>query len=227
MKRIASTLLVLMTLINTLPAQDDYRKSITGANAGVTIPFADFAGNKMEPSAGFASTGMNIDGDLLLFTGRYFGFTSGIGYASVFFAERDYRAEYDRMLDGYGQNRVSVGNYQVLKGMLGFAFRIPVTGHVEALITCQAGVAFCVHPDLMVTNTELGTINTINRNSTWSPVSSAGVKINYWLNEKYGINLNYSLNATKPGFDDQTGTGGNFYLPVRYMNINAGVVVSL
>jgi hypothetical protein len=131
------------------------------------------------------------------------------------------------MLDGYGQNTVSAGNYQVLKGMLGLAFRIPVTRQLEALITCQAGVAFCVHPDLVVTNTELGTINTIKRNSTWSPVSTAGVKVNYWLNEKYGINLNYSLNATKPGFNDKTGTGGNFFLPVRYMNINAGVVVSL
>jgi len=227
MKKTVLTLLLLVAAINLLPAQKENRKSIFGVNAGVAIPFAEFADRTMEGYSGFAAAGMNIDVDLLRYIGRYFGFTSNIGYASIFFNEKEYRTEYDRILSGYGQNSVTAGNYQVLKGLLGYTFRIPVTEQAEVLLFCQAGVALSLHPDLLVTNTELGVINSVSRNSDWHPVSNTGVKINYWMNDKYGISLNYSLNATRPAFSDQTGIRGTFVLPIRYMTVNAGLVMNL
>jgi hypothetical protein len=181
----------------------------------------------MTSYAGFASPGINMEIDLLRYTSRFFGFTSGIGYASIFFREKAYQAEYDRILAGYGENKVSAGNYQVLTGVLGFILKIPETRHTEALIVCRLGIAMSVHPDLVVANSKLGEINTVGINSDWNSAANMGLKVHYWLTEKYGITLNYSFNSTRPHFRDDTGLGKSFYLPVRYMNINAGFVMNL
>ena len=227
MKKTAITLLFLLIGLNLIFSQEYSRKTIFGVNAGCSLPYAEFAARTMTSYAGFASPGMNMEIDLLRYTGRFFGFTSGIGYASFFFREKAYRAEYDRILAGYGENSVSSGNYQVLTGVLGFILKIPETRHTEALIVCRLGIAMSVHPDLVVTNSKLGEINTVSKNSDWNPTVNMGLKVHYWLTEKYGITLNYSLNSARPHFRDDTGLGKSFFLPVRYMNINAGFVMNL
>jgi hypothetical protein len=227
MKKTAITLLFLLIGLNLLFSQEYRRKTIFGVNAGCSLPYAEFAAKTMTSYAGFASPGMNMEIDLLRYTGRFFGFTSGIGYASFFFREKAYQAEYDRILAGYGENTVSAGNYQVLTGVLGFILKIPETRHTEALIVCRLGIAMSVHPNLVVTNSKLGEINTVSNNSDWNSVGNLGLKVHYWLTEKYGITFNYSLNSTRPHFRDETGLGKSFFIPVRYMNINAGFVMNL
>ena len=227
MKKTAITLLFFLIELNFLYSQEYSRKTVFGVNAGCSLPYAEFAAGKMTSYAGFASPGMNIEIELMRYTGRFFGFTSGIGYASFFFREKAYQAEYDRILAGYGENTVSAGNYQVLTGVLGFILKIPETRHTEALIFCRLGIAMSVHPDLAVTNSKLGKINTVGINSDCSTIANMGLKVHYWLTEKYGITLNYSLYSTRPNFRDDTGLGRSFFLPVRYMNINAGFIMNL
>ncbi len=227
MKKTAITLLLLLIELNLLYSQEYTRKTVFGINAGCSLPYAEFAARTMTSYAGFAAPGMNMEVDLMRYTGRFFGFTSGLGYASFFFREKAYQAEYDRILAGWGENTVSAGNYQMLTGVLGLILKIPETRHIGVLIVCRLGIAMSVHPDLVVTNSKVGEINTVSKNSDWSSAANLGLKVHYWLTEKYGITLNYSLNSARPGFRDDTGIGKSFFLPVRYMNINAGIVMNL
>jgi hypothetical protein len=99
--------------------------------------------------------------------------------------------------------------------------------HFEVMLVFHLGIAMTVHPELVVTNTELGVINSLQKDIARSAMGNAGAKINYWLTQKYGINLNFSLNCTNPGFFDDSGFEQAFTLPVRYQNINVGFVINL
>ena len=213
--------------INLLYSQNENKKSVLGINSGISIPFDEFDNKTMAGYAGFAGAGANVEMDFLRYVGRFFGLSSTIGYASISFNENAYKAEYDRILDYFGETVVDAGNYQVLKGMVGMIIKIPETKHTEVLLIYQLGYTMSVHPDILVSNSELGVINSVEKNRAWSSISNAGIKINYWLSEKYGISLNYNLNFTKPNFHDNTGLGGPFALPIRYQNINVGFVMNL
>lgn len=222
-------LLVYIALILAAPplfSQKTGKKSVFGVNSGVSLPFNDFADKTMIYRAGFASAGPNIEAEYLYY-GKFFGFSSSIGYASIFFNEKAYQAEYARALGGYGTNEVTAGNYQILKFLVGYTLKIPEFNHTEVMILFHLGYALTVHPDLLVTNSELGEINRVAKDAGGAPVSNAGLKINYWLTRQYGLTLNAGLNLTLPGFYDDTGPGGSFFLPVHYSNINIGFVMNL
>jgi hypothetical protein len=227
MKKTSIILALLLIILYPVYSQEDLRKSIFSVGAGCSLPFADFAGRTMESYAGFAGAGINMEIGFQHFSGRFFGISSSLGYASVFFKEKAYQAEYDRILGGYGQNNVSAGNYQVISGLLGFVIKTPEIRHTEALLNWQLGIAMSVHPGLVVTNSELGVINSVSKNNDLRLAGNLGLKVNYWLTERYGISLNYSLNYTRPCFHDETSIEKIFFLPVRYMNINAGFVMKL
>jgi hypothetical protein len=227
MKKVALTILTSLLAINILYSQNEDKKSILGINSGISIPFEEFDNKTLEGYSGFAGTGANVEIDFLRYFGRVFGFSSTIGYSGISFNENAYKAEYDRILNHYGETVVDAGNYQVLKGMVGVIIKIPETMHTEVLLIFQLGIAMSVHPDILVSNSELGVINSVEKNSDWNSISNAGIKINYWLNEKYGISLNYNLNSTRPGFNDNTGLEGPFFLPISYQNINLGLVINL
>ncbi len=220
-----ASLLVIVT-VNPLFPQKAVKKSVFGANAGISIPYYEFAQTTFRYDAGFAGPGPNIEAEFLRY-GKFFGFSSSIGYASFFFKEKKYQAEYDRVLNGYGSNEVNAGNYQVLKFLVGFTLKLPEMERTEVMLLFHLGYALSVHPNLTVINSELGEINNIRRSTDRSPVSNAGLKVNYWLNDKYGINLNSGLNLTRPAFYDATGPGGTFFMPVRYVNANIGFVMKL
>jgi hypothetical protein len=227
MKKTAITILIFLMTLTLVYAQKENKKSVVGINSGISIPFADFAEKKMENFAGFAGAGANIEIDFFRYTGKYFGLCSNIGYSNLFFNEKAYKSEYDRILDHYGETTVNAGNYQILKGLIGLILKIPETRHTEVLLIFQLGCSMSVHPDLLVSNSVLGEINSVKKDTKWSSMSNAGIKINYYLSEKYGISLNYGLNFTKPGFYDETSIERVFILPVRYQNINIGLVINL
>jgi len=227
MKKPVLTILIFLITIPLVDAQKENKKSLVCINSGISIPFADFADKKMENYSGFAAPGANIEIDFFRYTGRFFGLSSNIGYSSIFFNEKAYKSEYDHILDNYGETTVAAGNYQILKGLIGLILKIPETRHAEVLLVFQLGCSMSVHPDLLVTNSELGEINSVKKGTEWSSMSNAGIKINYYLSEKYGISLNYGLNSTRPGFYDETSNEKVFFLPVRYQNINIGLVINL
>lgn len=217
-------LLILVTA--TGHAQEKIRKSVFGANAGVSIPYNEFARHAFSYEAGFASPGPIIEAEYLYY-GKFFGFSSGIGYSSLFFNEKAYRAEYDRTLGGYGINEVSAGNYQVLRFLAGFTLKLPQMEHTEIMFLFHLGYALSVHPNLRVTNSELGVINTVDRTPGGSPMANAGLKINYWLNDRYGVSLNGSVTTTEPSFSDKTGPDGSFSMLMNYASVSVGFIMNL
>ncbi len=227
MKKPVLTILICLTIIPLVNAQKENKKSLVGINSGISVPYADFADKNMENYSGFAGAGANLEIDFLRYTGRFFGLSSNIGYSNISFNEKAYKSEYDRILNNYGETTVTAGNYQILKGLVGLIVKIPETRHAEVLLVFQLGCSMSVHPELIVTNSELGEINSVKKDTRWSSMSNAGIKINYYLSEKYGISLNYGLNSTMPGFNDETSVEGFFFLPVRYQNINIGLVINL
>ncbi|TFG42233.1 MAG: hypothetical protein E4H43_03480 [Bacteroidia bacterium] len=227
MKKALLAIVASLLAMNILYSQNEDKKSILGINSGLSIPFEEFDNKTLTGYSGFAGAGANVELDFLRYLGRFFGLSSTIGYSSISFNENAYKAEYDRILNNYGVTVVDAGNYQVLKGMVGMIIKIPETMHTEVMLIFQLGIAMSVHPDIVVSNSELGVINSVGKNSDWSSISSAGIKINYWLTGKYGISLNYNLNSTRPGFHDNTGLEGPFFVPIRYQNINAGIVINI
>jgi len=227
MRKTALTILTFLMVTTLAYPQNKNKKSVAGINAGLSVPFAEFADKKMEYYSGFAGVGPNIEVDIFRYTGKYFGLSSNIGYANIFFNEKAYKSEYDRILNNYEETTVNAGNYHILKGMVGIILKIPETRHTEVLLVFQLGCAMSIHPDLLVSNSALGEINSVKKDTEWSAMSNTGIKINYYLTEKYGISLNYGLNFTKPGFSDVTSIERVFSLPVRYQNINVGLVINL
>jgi hypothetical protein len=226
MKRtILFSMVLFLAAVTALPQKRTW-KSVLGAGAGVSIPYKEFSYNTFRYDAGFASPGPNLEAEYL-FYGKIFGFSTAIGYSSLFFDENAYRAEYDRTLGGYGINEVSAGNYQVLKILAGFTLKLPEIEHTEVMFLFHLGFAHTVHPDLLVTNSELGVINSIEKVSGAGPAANAGIKINYWLNERYGISLNGSVSTTTPSFTDYTAPDSYFGLPVYCAAVNVGFVMNL
>jgi len=201
-------------------------KSVFGASTGVSIPLDEFAVKYFTWDAGFASLGPNFEAEYLYY-GKIFGFSSSISYTSIFFNEKAYQSEYDRTLNGYGTNEVTAGNYQIMKFLVGFTLKTPEFSNTEVMLLFHLGYGVAMHPNLLVTNSEFGVINSVTRNAGRGAVASMGLKINYWLNERYGVSLNGTLNGMSSGFIDETAPDGNFQMPMNHANINIGFVMNL
>jgi hypothetical protein len=226
MKNTLAIMALLATVTLTGHAQQKVRKSVFGVTSGISIPFSDFANDSFTRDAGFAAPGPGIEAEYLYY-GKVFGFSSSVGYANFFFNEKGYLAEYDRTLNGYGVNEMAAGNYQVMKFLMGFTLKTPEFRHTEILLLFNVGFSRCVHPDLRVTNSELGVINSMEKDAGGSPAVSAGIKINYWLNNRYGFSLKGSLDNTRPAFFDVTAPDGIFFMPIDYASIKIGFVMNL
>ncbi len=226
MKKLTLVLLMAVLAAVTALPQQTARKSVFGVSTGVSIPLDEFAVKVFTYDAGFSSPGPNLEAEYLYY-GKIFGFSSSVSYASLFFNEKTYQAEYDRTLGGYGTNEVSAGNYQIIKALVGFTLKIPEFNHTEVMLLFHLGYAVAVHPNLLVNNSEFGVINSVDRNAGGGPVANMGLKINYWLNERYGVSLNGSVNGMSSGFIDETGPDGYFFMPMNHANVNVGFVMNL
>lgn len=227
MKRLTLALLILMLAAVTASPQKTPGKSVFGVSTGVSVPLDEFALKTFTWDAGFAAPGPNLEAEYLYY-GKVFGFSSSLGYANFFFNEKAYLSEYDRTLNDYGVNEVSAGNYQVIKALIGFTLKIPEFSNTDVMLLFHLGYARAVHPNLLVTNSELGVINSVERNTgSGGAVASAGLKINYWLNERYGLSFNSSVNGLSAGFMDETGPDGNFQMPLNHADFNIGFVMNL
>lgn len=226
MKRITIAFIMLFFVTMTVTPQKPAKKSVFGGSAGISLPLDEFALKYFTWDAGFASAGPNLQAEYLYY-GKIFGFSSSVGYSSIFINEKKYQAEYDRTMNGYGTNDVSAGNYQIIKALIGFTLKTPEFSNAEVMLLFNLGYAVAVHPNLFVTNSELGVINSVSRNTGGGPVASLGIKVNYWLNERYGLSLNGSVNGMSSGFIDETAPDTAFQMPMNHANINIGFVMNL
>ena len=227
MKKIISILTLLSVLTINCHSQQQVKKTIFGAGAGLSLPYAEFASKSLKVNAGFASAGLNAEASLMRYTGRVFGLSATLGYSNIFISEKDFETEYNRVLNGNGTNRVTAGNYQIINGMAGLIFKVPEFSNTDILLMFNMGAALTVHPDLTVTNSYIGVINTVKKNADFSIISNASIRVNHWLTERYGFSAGYSLNATRPSIEDDTSIDGYFLLPVRYQNLYVGFIMNL
>ncbi len=212
---------------SNLHAQNENKKNVFSGFLGVSLPTNEFAETTFEHDAGYANAGANIELDYYRYTGKYFALNVSIGYAAFGFNESAYTNGYYRALNKTDGIKTEAGAYQFMNTSFGLVFKIPIGSDFEVLFVPMIGFALCHHPDLVVTDDETGVINSISKDN--SNAGSAGIKVqlNYYLSEKYGINLSYGRFATTPGFSDKTSFEQHFNLPVSFQNINVGVTIIL
>ena len=220
--------MLLNTFFYYATAQESPGRNILLAGCGVSIPYGEFSWKTFNSGGEFATVGPGLDVEIMHFTRSFFGFSARVGYSSIFFGEKAYRSEYERILGTDGEVTVSAGNYQFLSGMAGFLARMPEFLDTRIILQVQTGYVLCVHPDLVVDHAYWGRLNTVKQVSDGQLMSSAGIIVTHALSEKYGISLSYTVNAAKPGFSDPMPDGSYyyFYIPVRYQNIQAGMTIT-
>lgn len=218
---------LLFTPGNTLHAQDENKKNVFSGHLGVSIPTNEFAETTFEYDAGYANVGANIELNYYRYTGRYFALNVSIGYTAFGFNESAYTNDYYNALNKTDGIKTEAGAYQFLNTSFGVVFKIPAGSDFEVLFIPMIGIALCHHPDLVVTDDEAGVINSFNKDN--SGAGSAGIKaqLNYYLSDRYGINLSYSRFSISPTFSDETSYEQHFNLPVSFQHINIGLTIIL
>jgi len=208
-------------------AQNNLKKNILGIDAGITIPYSDFAKNTFEYShSGFASTGGNIEVDFLRYAGKYFGYSLNTGYACLGFDRKQYENFYREILTDQ-EISVTAGIYQIARATCGFIIKIPVKYKTDIMFIPWIGYSVSQHPALLVTSSTYGEINTIEKSFGKRIITGITLKASYNVTERYGISLSYRMNVTSYYFSDDTSIEGKFWLPVRYQNINIGIYMNL
>ena len=226
MKKTILLILLFSLTINSVFSQKE-RKRVLIINSGVSVPFAEFAVKKMVIDAGFAGTGFNVGIDYLSSKIGWLGFTASAGYSILNFDSKAYRSEYERILDQNGEVTVTAGNYNIFKTVAGLYLKTPEFYHLELLFIAQLGPSFSIHPDITVDHSQYGLINSTKQDHDWALISNLGMKVNYNISDRYGVNLSYCLNYLLPGFEDDSGLVYHFYMPVRFQNINLGFFINL
>lgn len=208
-----------------MSAQEPVIRNALSISTGPSIPYAEFANKTFTSRAGFAKAGANLDLDIIRYSRRgIFGIYADLGLANIFFDEKSYVAEYERILTNEGAITASTGSYQFLTVHGGFLLRFAAI--LDTRIILQAGIGYTLarHPNLTVTNSYWGDINTVNSDLDLQIGSSASIRVERALNKETGIHLSYSLFACLPDFrDTENFRDYTFYLPVRYQSINIGL----
>ncbi len=226
MKKIPLLILLLCTIVLHTNAQKAPGKKLLLVHAGASLPYGDFTEKTFTYEAGFAAPGANIESNFLWYR-KWIGLEATVGYANLFFAKNSYLSAYQQILGNEGVTTVQAGNYQTLKCTAGFLLRVVEFGSTEFRIDFQAGMALNVHPEIEVTNSFWGTLNSIPKSSDWQSISSIGLDVSHYLSEKYALVMNVNSNHTHPGFDDAAIWGRSFNLLIRYVNINIGLLIAL
>lgn len=207
-------------------AQERSRNTVVLINAGISIPFAQLGDKTMSYMSGFAGPGGDLETDLLWY-GKRLGLCASVGYTNLFFAENAYKSEYERILEHEGKTTVSAGNYQTLKTTAGFIAKSREVFRTEILVMIQAGYALNVHPEIEVNNTIWGMMNSVEKDYDWQSISVLGFKINHQMTDKYGMTLSYTANYSWPGFNEGNSFYRYYYQPMRFQNINVGLLINL
>jgi len=220
-------LILLLSFTITAVLAQKVRKRVLIINSGISVPFSEFAIKKMDYDAGFAGSGFNLGIDYLSTKIGWLGFTASAGYSIMNFDNESYRLEYERVLNHDGEVEVTAGNYNIFKTVAGLMLKTPEFHHIEFLVNAQLGYSITIHPEIKVDHSRYGIINSIDQVHDGALISNLGMKINYIISDKYGLNLSYCLNYLLPGFHDDLPFIGSFFLPIRFQNINVGFIFKL
>jgi hypothetical protein len=226
MKKLFILILLLLFTISSVPAQKERIRTLV-VNSGISVPYSDFANKTMVIDAGFAGVGMNIGVDYLSSKDRFLGFCASAGWSNINFNKKAYKSEYERVLNDNGEITVIAGNYNFFKTVVGLTAKIPEFHSIKILFIAQVGGSFDIHPELKVDHSRYGIINSIPQDNDWALIGNLGMKVNYKISDKYGVSLGYCLNSLRPAFNSNSSLVGNFFMPVRFQNINLGFIFKL
>lgn len=216
---------MVFTCIEPVSAQEHVKRNAIHFSAGTAVPYDEFALSSFTYRAGFAQTGVNLDGGIIHYGRRkIFGVYADAGYAFLFFNEKRYLSEYERIFADVGTMHVSTEGYHYLRAEVGLLLR--TVSILDTRIIFQTGVGYTLfrHPYLSATNTYWGVVNTVNSDLDIQLSGSAGIRLEHTLDENTGICLSYQLFASKPDFmDTDSYRDHHFYLPVSTQHINLGL----
>jgi hypothetical protein len=143
------------------------------------------------------------------------------------FSKKAYKSEYERVLNDDGEITVTAGNYNFFNTVIGLTAKMPEFHSIKILFIAQVGGSFDIHPELKVDHSRYGIINSIPQDHDWALIGNLGMKVNYKISDKYGVSLGYCLNSLRPAFYSNSSLVGNFFMPVRFQNINLGFIFKL
>ncbi|MDF1570538.1 MAG: hypothetical protein P1P82_02865 [Bacteroidales bacterium] len=221
--------LLLLALVffcaSPVSAQETINRNALSFSAGTAVPFDEFAYSRFTYRAGFAQPGVNLDAKIIHYGKRkIFGIYADAGYAYLFFNEKRYLAEYERIFEDEGTTSVTTGGYHFLKAEAGFLIRTIAIRDTRIILQTGVGYTLCRHPYLSAVNSYWGVVNTVNSDLDLQLTGTAGVRVEHTLDEYTGIHLSYQVFACKPSFmDRESYRAVTFYLPVRIQNINFGL----
>lgn len=221
--------LLLPVVVSACPsivsAQDHMYRNAIHYSAGAAVPYDEFAASSFTYRAGFARTGVTLDGGVIHYGRRkILGVYADATYAFLPFNEKRYLAEYNRIFEDVGIMSVSTEGYHYLRAEVGLLIR--TIAILDTRIILQAGVGYTLfrHPCLSAINTYWGIVNTVNSDLDFQLSGSAGIRLEHALNESTGIYLSYQWFASKPDFrDTESYRDHHYYVPVRTQQINIGI----
>jgi hypothetical protein len=222
-------LLLLMVMILccglSLTAQETVKRNAMSFSAGAAVPFDEFSYSRFTERAGFARTGANLDAKIIRYGKRkIFGFYADARYAYLFFNEKSYLSEYQRIFQDEGTMSVSTEGYHFLGAEAGFMIRTIAILDTRIILQSGVGYTLCRHPFLSAENSFWGTVNTVNSDLDIQLTGTAGILVEHTIDDYTGIHLSYQLSACRPDFRDRESYREySYYLPVRIQHINIGL----
>ena len=218
-------LLLLLSWECDVAGQESDLRNRLEFSLGPSIPYAEFAESSFSSNSGFSTIGLNSQLEIVHYTPfELVGFYSSFGYATMFFNEAGYLSEYERLLGSKDEVIVQTGNYFFLHLHGGMHIRWPKIQRVRVIIKFGLGYSLYMHPALSASHSYWGDLNSVNRDFDLQPGSTAGINLEYHLDDFTGVQFSYSIVASRPDFQDTEGYRMNtFYQTVRYQNINIGL----
>lgn len=216
-------LVILVLSSCTLPAQEEGFSRLFGMQAGTAIPFSEFSGKSFDDRySGFATPGGTFQAEFINQGSNISGFSVNIGYSWMGFDTKAYTDEYFPVLND-PMLSVQTGNYHMARISFGWVLKAPVSEGLRVMIVPGIGAAAIWHPEIMVTGTEYGILNSIERSTGYSGTVGLEIKLGYDITDHLCAALCYSLNYASPYLQDSTSPEGSFWLPMQFHGLNIGV----
>ena len=215
---------ILFVFMGSIYGQED-KKSDISFNTGLSIPIKSFEQKKYFSYQGFANTGFSAEIDYSTYFWTICGINFKLNHANFSVDKKALTKMYNEILEQKDGVNVKAGWYSSTSLMFNPMFDIPIY-KFNLQFKAGLGISLCSHPFVKVTDADLGKLRELNSDLRFSIIVGYSWNINYWINEKKGINIEYGKCFVSPDFiDTSNGTGDFFNLNMTYKLIALGYVI--
>jgi len=217
-------LLLLNIIFLTIYSQEEKRSSISFIS-GLSIPEGDFRWKKHFDHQGFANMGFSTGIEYThIFKWKIFGISCLVDHANFGIDETALTEMYNEALDQEEGVETNAGWYSSTVFLVSPLVNIRFSD-LNIQLKIEWGYSICSHPSVEAIDSDLGVLRKLNNDIDGTPIIGCGGNVNYWLNNKHGINLEYGVYTASPRFSDRT--GHSFSLNVTYHLISLGYLMKL